>query len=605
MNTDEFIYKMRHSTAHLLAASVLKLWPNAKFGIGPVIDNGFYYDIEIPDYKLTFEDLEKIEKIMNDLKKEDLSFEKEEMTVDEAINLFSDLKQSYKVELIEDIKKHGTTVYSEIYSEENTDTNQEKVDSVTVYRTGEFIDLCRGPHIDKTSEIGFFKLTKLAGAYWRGDENNPQLQRVYGVAFEKEEELKEYLELQEELKKRDHRILGKKLDLYTTSDLVGQGLPLFTPKGTIIRDLLQNFVESLNRENGYQHVWIPHITKPDLYKVSGHWDKFKDDLFHVTGKDSAFTLKPMNCPHHTQIYASKPRSYRDLPIRFYETTTVYRDEKSGELGGLTRVRCITQDDGHIFIRPDQIESEFQILLDTQKKVLESIGLSEGYWVRLSMRDPKNKEAYLGDDEIWEKSQNIMKEILEKNNINYVPAEGEAAFYGPKMDFMAKDSLGREWQLTTIQLDFNMPSRFGLVYTDSDGKEKNPIMIHRAFLGSVERIFGVLIEHFAGSFPVWLSPVQVQLIPVGEAHIDFMKSLSDKMRAEGLRTEVDDTNETVGNKIRKAQEDKIPYMVVVGDKEISKNTVSVRKRFEQDLKEMDIEEFIKIVKEKDSTKSLDL
>ncbi len=602
-DSGDFLYKMRHSTAHLLAAAVLKLWPKARFGVGPVVEEGFYYDIEIPDYKLSLEDLEKIEEEMRRLKEQNLEFKREEISIDEAIKLFEDLGQVYKIELLNDLKEHGTTVFSEIYSNDSSPKEQ-KVDRVSIYTTGDFIDLCRGPHVDSTQDIGVFKLTKLAGAYWRGDENNPQLQRIYGVAFETKEELEEYLNLQEEIKKRDHRVLGRKLDLFTSSELVGQGLPLFTPKGTIVRDLLQNFVEDLNRQNGYLHVWIPHITKPDLYKVSGHWDKFKDDLFHVQGKDSEFALKPMNCPHHTQIYASKPRSYRDLPIRFYETTTVYRDEKSGELGGLTRVRCITQDDGHLFIRDDQIEQEFDLLLDMQWKVLQAIGLTD-YWIRLSLRDPNNKEAYLGDDEIWEKAQKTMADILEKRGIKYIPAEGEAAFYGPKMDLMAKDSLGREWQLSTIQLDFNMPVRFNLTYTDKEGKDRHPIMIHRAFLGSIERIIGVLIEHFAGAFPLWLSPVQVVLVPVGEGHIGWCRELAKELTDKNIRVEVDASNETVGNKIRKAQESKVPYMLVVGDKEIESGQLSIRKRSDNNLYKMNKDEFVDMLILKDKSKEMEL
>ncbi len=602
-DSSDFLYKMRHSTAHLLAAAVLKLWPKARFGVGPVVEEGFYYDIEIPDYKLSLEDLEKIEEEMRKLKEQNLEFKRAEIAIDEAIKLFEDLGQVYKIELLNDLKEHGTTVFSEIYSN-GSSSKEQKVDRVSIYTTGDFVDLCRGPHVDSTQDIGVFKLTKLAGAYWRGDENNPQLQRIYGVAFKTEEELEEYLNLQEEIKKRDHRVLGRKLDLFTSSELVGQGLPLFTPKGTIVRDLLQNFVEDLNRQNGYLHVWIPHITKPDLYKVSGHWDKFKDDLFHVQGKDNEFALKPMNCPHHTQIYAFKPRSYRDLPIRFYETTTVYRDEKSGELGGLTRVRCITQDDGHLFIRDDQIEQEFDLLLEMQRKVLQAIGLTD-YWIRLSLRDPNNKEAYLGDDEIWEKAQKTMADILEKRGIKYIPAEGEAAFYGPKMDLMVKDSLGREWQLSTIQLDFNMPVRFNLTYTDKEGKDRHPIMIHRAFLGSIERIIGVLIEHFAGAFPLWLSPVQVVLVPVGEGHIGWCRELAKELIDKNIRVEVDVSNETVGNKIRKAQESKVPYMLVVGDKEIESGQLSIRKRSDNNLYKMNKDEFVDMLISKDKNKEMEL
>lgn len=570
---------LRHSTAHLLAAAVMNLWPDTKRTIGPSIENGFYYDFEFSQ-PISETDLPAIEAEMRKIAPTWKKFERHELTPAQAKKGFP--HNPYKHELIDEFSNEGQVL--------------------TFYKSGDYWDLCRGGHVENPSkELKYFKLLSLAGAYWRGDEKNKMLTRIYGTAFPTQKELDAHLKMLEEAKKRDHRKLGIELDLFTTSDLVGAGLPLFTPRGTIIRDELEGYVAELNKQYGYQKVWIPHIGKPELYKISGHWDKFSDNLFHVKGAHDEFVIKPMNCPHHTQIYASKARSYKDLPVRLHETTTIYRDEKSGQLGGLTRVRSITQDDGHTFLRPDQIEDEFDTLLTIQRKVLGAVGLTD-YWISLSLRDPNNKKAYLGDDAVWEQAQAMMHKILTKKGIAFKPIEGEAAFYGPKMDLVAKDSIGREWQLSTIQLDFNMPRRFGLEYTDKDGSKQTPIMIHRAFMGSTERFIGVLIEHFAGAFPVWLSPVQVAVLPVKTDHNEPAARYAQELRAHGIRASVDDSNETIGNKIRKASGEKIPYQLVFGDKEINSDELMVRIRGEKDQKKMTRQGFLTTVTTQISTRA---
>ncbi|MBI4135903.1 threonine--tRNA ligase [Candidatus Uhrbacteria bacterium] len=563
---------IRHSCAHLLAAAVKSIWPQAKNAIGPSIEEGFYQDFDMGEVRLSEADLPKIEKRMRQLLKTWKPFIVNEVSVVQAKKDFAD--NPYKLELIDELAKFGKTI---------TENNP-----------GNFLDLCKGGHAaEPQKEMQNFKLLSIAGAYWRGDEKNKMLTRIYGTCFEAAQELTDYLKMLEEAKKRDHRKLGEQLDLFTFSDLVGPGLPMFTPKGTILRDQLEGYINELNKEFGYKKVWIPHLTKPELYKVSGHWDKFADNLFHVKGANDAFVVKPMNCPHHTQIYASSPRSYKDLPLRFHETTTVYRDEKSGQLGGLTRVRCITQDDGHDFLRPDQIEEEIDTLLTMQWRVLKSVGLTD-YWISLSLRDPKNKKAYLGDDAVWEVAQRTMENILKRKKITYKAIEGEAAFYGPKMDLMVKDSIGRLWQLSTIQLDFNQPKRFGLEYTDAQGVKQTPVMIHRAFMGSTERFLGVLIEHFAGAFPVWLAPVQVYIASVGKAHGTAVRKLGKMFTEEGMRVEVDDGDETVGYKVRKAEKQKIPYVLVVGDKEKALKKLTVRVRGQEKQPTMSVNAFIKKV-----------
>lgn len=556
MDNDQ-LKPIRHSLAHLLAQAVLEKHPEAKVASGPPTETGFYYDFDLPEgITLSQDDFPALEKRIRELIAQNIDFVKKDISPDEAREIFKD--QPYRLAKIEEKAQAG--------------------EPLSAYTSGEFVDLCGGPHVGNTKEIDpdSFQLTNIAGAYWKGDENNPMLTRVYGLAFGSKKELDEYLVMQEEARKRDHKKLGKELGLFTTSPLVGQGLPLFTPRGTIIRDELEGYVEELNKTYGYQKVWIPHIAKPDLYKTSGHWDKFEDDLFHVKGKEDAFVMKPMNCPHHTQIYAAEPRSYKDLPLRFHETTTVYRDEQSGELGGLTRVRCITQDDGHTFLRPDQIEEEFDTLLEIQQAVLSSVQLSD-FWISLSLRDPNNKEAYLGDDTVWENAQRTMEDILQKKGVRYEAVEGEAAFYGPKMDLMAKDSLGRQWQLSTIQLDFNMPKRFELEYTDKDGSKQTPVMIHRAFMGSTERFMGVLIEHFAGNFPTWLSPVQVKILPISDDHKEYAQKIVDTLKHANIRAELDESNETLGKKVRNAQLEKVPYWMVIGDKEKESGVATLESR----------------------------
>ncbi|MBP9869084.1 threonine--tRNA ligase [Patescibacteria group bacterium] len=563
----------RHSAAHVMAAAIKRLFPEAKFGVGPALDNGFYYDLDI-GRAVTPEDLEKIAAEMKKIVKENPSFEREEMGIDEAIAMFKKLDQPYKVELLTDLKTKGTTKLS---AEESGDLDVKNVSTVTVFRTGDFVDLCRGPHVDHAKEIGVWKLNKIAGAYWRGNAENPQMQRIYGLCFATKDELFAYETMMSEAEKRDHRKLGAELDLFTFSPLVGSGLPLFTPRGVLLRQMLVDFVWDLMKPYGYDRVWIPHLAKSDLYKTSGHWDKFEDDLFHVSSKktDEQFVLKPMNCPHHTQIYASKPRSYRDLPLRYSEVTTVYRDENTGQLQGLSRVRSITQDDAHVFCRPDQIKAEAMAMY----KIIEGFyaAFQMPLRVRLSVRDPEHPEKYLGSDAVWNQAEQTLADLMKDVGREVEIGEGEAAFYGPKLDFISKDAIGREWQLATIQLDFNQPERFGLEYTNAEGEKDRPVMIHRAILGSVERFLGILIEHYAGAFPFWLAPEQVRVLPVADRHQDFADALARDLSAQGFRTEVDRSAETVGKKIRNAESGKVPVMLVVGDKEAEGGELTVRRR----------------------------
>lgn len=540
----------RHTLAHLLAAATLEIFPETKLTLGPAIENGFYYDMEFKE-SISDDDLKKIEKTMRKLLPDWKEFTHKEVSIDEAKEVFAG--NAYKIELIEEIAEKG--------------------EAITLYTCGGFTDLCRGGHSEnpaKDIKEESFKLDKIAGAYWRGDEKNTMLTRIYGFAFDTKEELDAHLNMLELAKERDHRKIGKELDLFTFSDLVGPGLPLFTPKGTIVRDLIIEKIQRIQRGYGYQKVTIPHITKKELYEKSGHWTKFGDELFKVKGaSETEFVMKPMNCPHHTQIYASKQRSYKDLPIRYMETGVVYRDEQAGELMGLARVRAISQDDGHIFCRPDQIEEEITNIVEVIKEFYTSLDMWKegGFWVSLSVRDPKSPEKYLGGGEIWDKSEAILEEIAKKNKLPFKRIEGEAAFYGPKLDFMFKDSLGRERQLATAQLDFNMPARFELEYTDKDGSKQTPVMIHRAVAGSLERFLAVAIEHFAGHFPVWLAPIQITVIPVNEeAHGDFAQNLYKQMLLSGIRAEIL-TEDSLGKRIRLAKTQKVPYLMVIGDKEI--------------------------------------
>ncbi len=574
-----------------MAAAIFELYPGAKFGVGPAVDNGFFYDVQT-EKPLTEQDLLKIEKRMRMIISRRVPFRRDVMPIDEAISFFRERKQDFKVDLLVDLKTKGTTA---VEGSEAEVFDAKKPEEVSVYWTGEFVDLCRGPHVADASEIGVFKLSKLAGAYWRGDAKRAQLTRIYGLVFNTQAELDAYQKMQEEAERRDHRKLGAELDLFTFSPLVGSGLPLFTPRGTILRRLLEDFVGKLNAKYHYERVWIPHITKSDLYKTSGHWDKFGDDIFHVSSKksDDEFALKPMNCPHHTQIYASRPRSYRDLPIRYAENTTCYRDENTGQLAGLTRVRSLTQDDAHIFCTPDQVEKEIAGIYQIIKTYYKVFKMQ--LKIRLSVHDPKEMEKYLGGAAVWEKAVSTLKKFLADNKLEYELGVGEAAFYGPKLDFMSIDAIGREWQLATAQLDFNLPDRFSLEYADTDGTKKRPVMIHRAILGSVERFLGVAIEHFAGAFPTWLAPVQIAIVPVSKEFMSASKKLNELFLKEEMRVEIYDPSERVGYNIRKAITMKVPYMLVVGEKEKSLKKLTVRIRGQQTEKQMTLKQFIERVK----------
>ncbi|HET8708745.1 MAG TPA: threonine--tRNA ligase [Candidatus Saccharimonadales bacterium] len=576
---EDNLYAMRHSLAHIMANAIQHLWPEAKFGVGPVVENGFYYDIDVPDVQISKDDFDRIEDEMKKIIKANEPFEKIMMPVDEAITWATENDQPYKQELLNDLKRAGTTVAKDLDAEELglAADGKGKVDEVSFYRNGDFTDLCRGPHVESTGKVGAFKLQRVSGAYWRGNEKNPQMQRIYGVAFATPKELRQHLDMLEEAKKRDHRKLGQELDLFLFSELVGSGLPMFTPRGTVLREELAAFSNQLREREGFQKVWIPHMTKKDLYEKSGHWAKFGDELFLVKSQESSddFVLKPMNCPHHTRIYASQPRSYRDLPIRYLDTTTIYRDEKTGELGGLNRVRSATQDDSHAFVRHDQIEQQINDLLADANELYSTVDMK--LRVRLSYRD--DSDAYLGSKELWSSAQEQLKNAVIANGLDYFEQEGEAAFYGPKIDFMVSDALGREHQLSTVQLDFVMPERFELKYTAEDGSEQQPVMIHCALLGSIERFMSVYIEHTAGRFPVWTAPEQVRFISVNqeEKTLAFTEELLSKSKKLGLRATVDNNNESVGKKIRAAELMKVPYTVVIGEKEIASNELTPRIR----------------------------
>ena len=585
------IETLRHSAAHLMAAAIQSLYSKAKFGVGPSVEDGFYYDVELDD-QLTPQNLKKIEKEMIKLQKQNLEFKKEEMDIDDAIKLFTKLKQDYKVELLKDIKKHGTTEASEIYGDEDKVSNDKvQVSSVSIYRTGEFVDLCRGPHVDSTKDVKVFKLTKLAGAYWRGDEKNTMLTRIYGTAFEDKKSLADYMHMLEEAEKRDHKKLGPQQDLFVFSDLVGAGMPLWTPRGTVLREVLDDFVWELRKAKGYEKVEIPHLAKKDLYEKSGHWDKFKDELFHINTREGhKFVIKPMNCPHHTQIYDRKPHSYKELPQRYSNSTMVYRDEQSGELAGLSRVRCITQDDSHVFCRKSQIKDEMFAIWDIVDEFYSAFGFE--LEPRLSLSNPDNMDAYLGDPKDWKKTEQELRDIAKERGVKAKEEIGEAAFYGPKLDFMAKDSIGREWQVATIQLDMNMPDRFDLSCVNEDGKDERIVMIHCAIMGAIERFLAILIEHTAGQFPAWLAPVQVALLPVStDKHLKYCEKLSDEFKEKDVRVWIDDSNESVGKKIRTSEKQKIPYILVVGDKEMDGDKLAVREQGSGDTKEMKVDELI--------------
>lgn len=583
---DEQLYAMRHSLAHIMAQAVQHLWPEAKFGVGPVVENGFYYDIDLGETTISEADFKKIEKEMRSIINKDYAFERSEKSVDEAIAWAENAQQPYKVELLNDLKRSGTTVAKDLDASEmgTIAEGDAALERVSFFSDGDFTDLCRGPHAESTGQVGVFKLMRIAGAYWRGNENNPQMQRLYGVAFATKEELDEHLAMLEEAKKRDHRKLGQELDLYTTSPLVGVGLPMFTPRGTVLREKLAAFSNQLRRSRGFEQVWTPHITKKELYETSGHWAKFGDELFLVKSQETSdeMALKPMNCPHHTRIYASQPRSYRDLPVRYYETTTDYRDEKTGELGGLNRVRSLTQDDSHVFCRRDQLADEVAGLLSAASELYAELDMK--LRVRLSYRD--DSDAYLGEPELWESAQEQLKTAVESTGLEYFEEAGEAAFYGPKIDFMATDAIGREHQVATVQIDFVQPERFELEYTDEHGEKQTPVMVHSALLGSIERFLSVFIEHTGGWFPFWLAPEQVRILTINDSVLDYVDEiktilsevvLMQPVKYNEVRFTMDDRNESLGKKIREATKMKIPVQLIVGPQDKENREVSIRTR----------------------------
>jgi threonyl-tRNA synthetase len=563
---ESFLYRIRHSTAHVMAQAVLDKFPEGKIAIGPAIEDGFYYDFDLPR-PLTPDDLQAIEKRMRQIIAGKHPFVRRELSADEARQIFQD--QPYKQELINGLEQGGMDEHGNPLTEKPV---------ISIYTSDTFVDLCRGPHVEHTGQINpsAIKLMSVAGAYWRGDEKRPMLQRIYGTAWKTAQELEQYLWKLEEAKKRDHRKLGKELGLFYFSDDIGPGLPLFTPKGEMLRHLMESYVRDVQTRYGFQHVWTGHLVKEDLYKRSGHYDNYKDVMFPpMIDENITFRLKPMNCPSHMTLYREMGRhSYRELPLRFSEFCTLYRYEKTGELSGLIRVRSLTQDDCHAFCTPEQVESEFSLALQVIKEVLARYHFSN-YRVRFSLRGEGGK--YVQDDEKWAKAEAALRSALEVNHVDYFVAKGEAAFYGPKADFMATDVLGREWQLSTIQVDFIQPARLGLFYIGEDGQEHIPVVLHRAVTGSTERFLGVLIEHFAGAFPVWLAPVQAILIPIADRHLDYARQVANQLRAAGLRVEVNERPERMNAKIRDAQNQKIPYMLVVGDNEAEQGQVALRLR----------------------------
>ncbi len=583
-NDDQGKETFWHSSAHLMAEALEELYPGIKLGIGPPIENGFYYDVDSGDRVITAEDLPKIEQKMSQLAKQKSDYRREEVSKEKAIAYFEEKGDPYKLELLQDLADGD----------------------ITFYHQGNFTDLCRGPHIPNTGFIKAIKLLNLAGAYWRGDEKNKQLTRIYGTAFPKKKELDEYIELLEKAKERDHRKLGKELGLFTFSQRVGQGLPLWLPKGAQLRERLENFMRKAQQEAGYLPVVTPHIGSKELYVTSGHYAKYGEDSFQpikTPNENEEFLLKPMNCPHHCEIYKAEPRSYRDLPIRFAEFGTVYRYEQSGELHGLTRVRGFTQDDAHLFCTPDQVEEEFKKVIDLVLYVFKALSFEE-FTAQISLRDPDNKEKYIGSDENWEKAENAIKNAVKGKELKTVIEYGEAAFYGPKLDFMVKDALGRKWQLGTIQVDYNLPERFELEYVGSDDQRHRPVMIHRAPFGSLERFVAVLIEHCGGNFPLWLTPDQIAILPLSEKYNENCDDVLKVLNNSDIRGFVDNRNEKVGKKIRDAEVSKVPFMLIVGEKEIENGTVSVRKHGEGDKGSMKIEEFIHFIqKEIDETLSI--
>jgi threonyl-tRNA synthetase len=573
-NDDEGKSTMWHSSAHLMAEALQFYYPDTKFAIGPPIENGFYYDIDLGEETLSDKEFKKLEDKMLELAREKNEYIRKEVPKDEALAHFKEKGDEYKVELLEDLDD-GT---------------------ITFYTQGEFTDLCRGPHIPNTGFIKAVKLLAVAGAYWRGDENNKQLTRIYGVAFPKQKELTAHLELLEEAKKRDHRKLGKELDLFHFSQKVGQGLPLWLPKGADLRGRLETFLKEAQRKLGYEPVITPHIGNKALYETSGHWEKYGEDSFkpiETPHEGEVYMLKPMNCPHHCEIYSSRPRSYRDLPLRLAEFGTVYRYEQSGELHGLTRVRGFTQDDAHIFCTPEQVKEEVMSVINLVLYIFKTLDFQD-YTAQISLRDPANPAKYIGDEANWDRAEKALIEIAEESGMDTVVEYGEAAFYGPKIDFMVRDAIGRKWQLGTVQLDYNLPERFELEYIGANNDKQRPVMIHRAPFGSMERFVAILIEHCAGKFPIWLTPEQVRILPVGENYLDYAKGVSDVLNNYDIRASVDERGEKVGRKIRDAELERVPYMLIIGEKEQDSDEVSVRKQGEGDLGSMSTEDFAKLV-----------
>ncbi|RLD66945.1 MAG: threonine--tRNA ligase [Bacteroidetes bacterium] len=565
---------MWHSSAHLMAEAIEILYPGTKFGIGPDIENGFYYDMDLGDRTITQEDLSKIEQKMKELVKQRQAFVRSEVSKTEALEYFTAKGDEYKIELIEGLEDG----------------------EISFYQCGDFVDLCRGPHIPNTGVIKAIKLLSVAGAYWRGDENRKQLTRIYGITFPKKKELDEYLEMLEEAKKRDHRKIGKELELFTFSQKVGQGLPLWLPKGAMLRERLENYLKNVQKEAGYLPVITPHIGSKELYVTSGHYAKYGEDSFRpitTPNEGEEFLLKPMNCPHHCEIYKSKPHSYRDLPYRLAEFGTVYRYEQSGELHGLTRVRGFTQDDAHIFCRPDQVKSEFNNVIKIVLKIFKALKFDD-FITQISIRDKSNMEKYIGSDENWEKAESAIIEVAKESGLEYIIEEGEAAFYGPKMDFMVRDAIGRKWQLGTIQVDYNLPERFELEYIGEDNKKHRPVMIHRAPFGSMERFVAVLIEHTAGKFPLWLTPEQIRILPISEKYQKYAEKVLELLKNSDIRAQIDDRSEKTGRKIRDAELQRVPYMLIVGEKEETGNKVSFRRQGAGDQGSVSVSDFVKMI-----------
>lgn len=584
---DDKLFRKRHSYGHVLAQAVLQMFPEAKLGTGPAIDTGFYYDFDLPR-TLIPEDLAILEDKMKEIIKAAQAFEYYEEPADKAIQFLRAANQPYKVEIVEDL------------------VSKQGVKTVSFYKNGDhFVDLCEGPHVENTRHLdpGAFTLDKISSAYWRADETRESMQRIYGLAFDNKKDLKEFIKNREEARKRDHKVLGPQLKLFTQSPLVGAGLPLLQPKGAMIKQLLQDYLWELHKPRGYQRVWTPHLTRSELFHTSGHYDHYIDDMFVVHGKSSEeeFCVKPMSCPFHMQIFADNQFSYRDMPVRYFEPATVYRDEKSGQLGGLTRVRSLTQDDGHLFCRVSQIKQEVASIVEVIKEFYTTMGMISDYWVRLSTRDG-DRSKWLGSDEVWDAAESALEAAAKEQDLLYLPGEGEAAFYGPKLDFMFKDCLGREWQLATIQCDFNMPERFDLSFINEKGEKERPVVIHRAISGSLERFMGVMIEHFAGAFPTWLAPVQIALLPVAAPHEEYADKLKAELALHDIRVEIlPSDSDSLGKRIRAAEMQKIPYMVVLGDKEIESGNLSVRSYKTKEQSEIArsewIESLVKEVKER--------